>query len=210
MKKLQKLLLLLLVMSAVAPASAQLTAAKAFNEAPQSVFPLLDRNTRLDMIDYFNAGLKHESVNALDGGSIITALSPESMTIKMTDASRVQLFVVPAKNDTVIGVITTVATPVADSQLKLYSRRWKPLDPRKSFVAPLLADWMIDRGRQAEVEIEVPFMLVGYEFDPATATLTLVNNLGGFLSDDLFARLSPLMHKQLRYRWDGSRFTLMK
>ena len=36
-------------------AMAQLTARTAFAEAPSSVFPLLDKLTRLDMIDYFEA-----------------------------------------------------------------------------------------------------------------------------------------------------------
>ena len=37
-------------------ASARLTAAGAFADAPAPLFPLLDKNARLDMIDYFNSG----------------------------------------------------------------------------------------------------------------------------------------------------------
>ena len=35
----------------------QFTAADAFTSAPQNIFPLLDRNTRLDMVDYVKSGL---------------------------------------------------------------------------------------------------------------------------------------------------------
>lgn len=210
MKKFLRIIALPVIVALAPHASAQLTAVQAFNDAPQSVFPLLDKNTRLDMLDYFKADLQHESVNALDGGSKITSLEPASLSIKMTDASNVQLFVVPAANDTIIGVITTVLTPVADSSMKLYTRQWKPLDMRKAFKVPVLDDWMADKSRSAEVEMAVPFMLVGYLFDPATSTLTLNNNLKGFLSADTYAKIAPLMRDSLSYRWDGSKFAPVK
>ena len=190
-------------------AMAQLTARTAFAEAPSSVFPLLDKLTRLDMIDYFEAGSKVESVNALEGASAVTSLSDESLTVHLTDASDVQLFVVPtAKSDTIIGVITTVATPGHDSSLALYSGRWKRLDGL--FTAPKLADWLTDPRRSAEVEIVVPFMLTSYVYNPADKTLSLTNNLKGFLSDDIYSMVDGLVRPSLVYRWDGNRFVRQK
>ena len=190
-------------------AMAQLTARTAFAEAPSSVFPLLDKLTRLDMIDYFEAGSKVESVNALEGASAVTSLSDESLTVHLTDASDVQLFVVPtAKSDTVVGVITTVATPGHDSSLALYSGRWKRLDGL--FTAPKLADWLTDPRRSAEVEIVVPFILTSYVYNPADKTLTLTNNLKGFLSDDIYSMVDGLVRPLLVYRWDGNRFVRQK
>ena len=190
-------------------AMAQLTARTAFAEAPSSVFPLLDKLTRLDMIDYFEAGSKVESVNALEGASAVTSLSDESLTVHLTDASDVQLFVVPtAKSDTVIGVITTVATPGHDSSLALYSGRWKRLDGL--FTAPKLADWLTDPRRSAEVEIVVPFILTSYVYNPADKTLSLTNNLKGFLSDDIYSMVDGLVRPSLVYRWDGNRFVRQK
>ena len=184
-------------------------AAMAQLTAPSSVFPLLDKLTRLDMIDYFEAGSKVESVNALEGASAVTSLSDESLTVHLTDASDVQLFVVPtAKSDTVIGVITTVATPGHDSSLALYSGRWKRLDGL--FTAPKLADWLTDPRRSAEVEIVVPFILTSYVYNPADKTLTLTNNLKGFLSDDIYSMVDGLVRPSLIHRWDGNRFVRQK
>ena len=46
--------ILLAAVSILTAASAwALTASEAFTSAPRSVFPLLDNNTRLDMVDYF-------------------------------------------------------------------------------------------------------------------------------------------------------------
>lgn len=83
MKKL--LLTATLLLAGALGAMAQLTAADAFTSAPQNIFPLLDRNTRLDMVDYVKSGLSTPSQNSLQGRSAITEISPESLTVKMSD-----------------------------------------------------------------------------------------------------------------------------
>ena len=75
---------------AIAIGAASLTmcaqsAADLFTSAPQKIFPLLDRNTRLDMVDYFKNGMATPSQNQLDGRSAITEMTPESITVKMTE-----------------------------------------------------------------------------------------------------------------------------
>lgn len=66
MKAIKAIMSALLAVALFVPeANAQLTASKAFADAPASVFPLLNRNARLDMIDYFNGGMSTASTNAL-------------------------------------------------------------------------------------------------------------------------------------------------
>ncbi len=113
-------------------AYAQLNATNAFASAPQSVFPLLDKNARLDMIDYFASGSDTPSRNKLDGSSRISELNDYSVKIKMTDASDYQLAILPAGSDSLIAVISTVATPAHDSHISFYHRsRHKRLAERR-------------------------------------------------------------------------------
>lgn len=201
-------LTVLAVIAATFITQAQTPAAKAFADAPQSVFPLLDQSTRLDMIDYFNAGMSTQSANNLGGTSAILAIDPMSVKVKMTDASTGQLFLLPAAaGDTIVGVIRTVATPGHDSGLTLYTSAWKPVQPGKLFTAPVLKDWVTDVSHMADVEMVVPFMLTGYEYDPATSALTLTNNLESFLSKDIYEMVAPYMAGKLVYVWNGKRFT---
>lgn len=93
------------IISAAPSAQAQLTAAQAFVAAPRQVFPMLDNNARLDMIDYFNSGMATGTANSLKGKSRIAALSTLSMSISMTEASDYQLALLPAGSDTIIAVI---------------------------------------------------------------------------------------------------------
>lgn len=94
-----KSVILLIVAAAavalIAPsARASLTASKAFASAPQSVFPLLDTNTRLDMIDYYNSNLSTPSPNRLDGRSRITSLSDKVASIELTQASSCDVIII--------------------------------------------------------------------------------------------------------------------
>ena len=86
----KKYLLAIAIGAASLTMSAQ-SAADLFTSAPQKIFPLLDRNTRLDMVDYFKNGMATPSQNQLDGRSAITEMTPESITVKMTDSSAIQL-----------------------------------------------------------------------------------------------------------------------
>ena len=203
---------LLAAVSAVAGLSAPTTAAKAFSSAPRQVMPMLDTNTRLDMIDYFNSGMSTPSANNLNGSSVITALSPESVSIKLTDASRCQIAILPAAGDSVIAVITTVATPAPDSKMTLYTGDWSKNITAKSFSKPVLKDWLTPEGRKNidEVESLVPFLLISYEYNPDNRTLTLTNNTAQFLSDDIYTIVSPFLLPAITYRWDGKKFVQQK
>ena len=124
----QRLLAALLLLAVCSPAMmARLTAAGAFTDAPASLFPLLDRNTRLDMIDYYNSGSATASQNAMQGKSRIIALNPDDIKISMTDASSYQISLLPTGNDTIVAVIQTVATPAHAGHVNFYSRTWQEL-----------------------------------------------------------------------------------
>ncbi|MCM1517220.1 MAG: DUF3256 family protein [Pseudoflavonifractor sp.] len=204
------ILLLSAMLLTVMSASAQLTASRAFATAPASQFPLLDNTTRLDMIDYFNSGSSTASTNQLRGSSRITALSPESLTFKMTDASTYQIAVLPAGKDSLITVIETVAMPARDSRMSFYGRDWTPARA-VLFTAPSLRDWLTEAGRaQADmIEAMVPFLIVSYEYDPSTRVLTLTNNLSSFISPDDLS-VSEYFHPVLQFRWDGKRMSPLR
>ena len=205
------LALLLLLASGSQAMMARLTAAGAFTDAPASIFPLLDRNTRLDMIDYFNSGSATASQNAMQGKSRVTAMTPDDIRIAMTDASSYQISILPAGNDSIIAVIQTVATPAHDSHISFYSRSWQELKGNY-FTAPVMDEWLSESGKQndGEVAAMVPFMLAEYVYDPATATLSLTNNLREFLSPDVYQTVADYLRPSLSYRWDGKRMNKVK
>ncbi len=208
----KKYLLTLALMGAALTGMAQTSAADLFTSAPQNVFPLLDQNTRLDMVDYYKNGMSTPSQNSLDGRSLITEMTPASLTVKMTDSSAMQIMELKGSKGTVVALISTVATPGLDSNIKFFDSDWKPLPTESYFVKPGWKEWLTDSGRQNqdEVTMQVPFMLASYRIDPESGTLTLTNNLSHFLDKALYDDLSSYLRPQLVYLWNGKNYTLQK
>lgn len=208
----RKLLLSLLTLVCAMTAAAETPkAADLFADAPASVYPLLDRNTRLDMIDYVTNNMSTPSSNLLEGQSVITELTPETVKVKMTDSSTSQLAVLPTKGgDVIVAVISTVATPGLDSTISFYSPSWSQLQTAPLFTKPGWKDWIVQGGDMATVMSMTPFMLASYVYDPATRTLTLTNNLSSFLDEDVYETISSSLHPEITYTWDGKKFNKSK
>jgi len=186
-----------------------------FASAPRTVFPLLDTNTRLDMIDYFRNGMSTPSQNALEGKSQITELTSDYMNVKMTDSSSSQLVLLKDGKRMLVVLINTVATPGLDSTMKFYmydpdDGQWGAQVVKGYFNKPGWKEWLTSEGRshQDEVEMQVPFMLVSYKYEPATGELVLSNNLSKFLDKDVYDSISSYLHPRLVYVWTGSKFAL--
>lgn len=191
---------------------ARTTAAGAFQNAPASVFPMLDRNARLDMIDYFNSGSSTPTRNQLNGRSRITAMDSDAVTIEMTDASVYRIVLLPGKqqSDTLFALIRTVVLPAHDSDMMFYDSQWHPLSDSKAFVAPDMADWLLPKADKELVAGTVPFMFAEYSYDVASSTLTVDNRLADFLSDDDWKKVGPMLRERIEYVWIPSKAAFRK
>lgn len=189
----------------------QLTAEKCFLEAPTTILHYIDRGTRLDMIDYFKSGSDKASANAFGNESRITSLDPQSVVVDIDNGVECQFFVLDTRGKKpLIGVIFTLDTPIADSDLSIYTSRWEREE--KAFAAPKLADWLTSAGKKQRKQVEeaIPFIMASYVYDPATLTLTITNNTADYFCEaDAPAELALLKDK-LAYKWNGHKFTLLK
>lgn len=209
-RSLGKALLAVAVMAATAAGlQAQTTAAQVFANAPDEVFPLLDKNTRLDMIDYYNSGMTTASGNNVNGKSRITRLTPQALDIEMSAASDYQLSLIPMAGDSLVALIVTVKSPAPDSRIDFYDSGWHHMADGKYFAKPSMTDWLTDEGRKnaADVDAFVPFLLVSYSYSPETGLLTLTNNTKEFLSPDIYEMVGGYLKPQLVYKWNGKKFS---
>lgn len=110
-------------------ADARLTARQAFEEAPNSVLPLLAKSQRLDMADYFEAGMTSTTVkNRLDGDARITEMTERTLTAELGEGILLQVELLTAKNDTIMAWSETLATPEPDTEVRFFTRSWQPVD----------------------------------------------------------------------------------
>lgn len=191
--------------------AAGVTPAAVFADAPAAVFPTIDRMTRLDMLDYFNSGSDKPSKNALAGNARVLSLSDSQITVETSGAQTVEISLLPQKSDTLLVVVTTIKTPVADSSVDVYTSAWKPAGTGR-FTAPGLEQWMLPEAKDQKEDLEnlYPFTLTSATFDPQTGVLTLTNNLGEYLPEIESKGREKLLRSSLSYRWNGKRFDPIK
>lgn len=189
------------------------TAAEFFVSAPLSVFPTIDRMTRLDMIDYFEAGSTKPSRNIAGGECRVLSVSPESITFSSSDVSEYTLSLLPSKKangQPIIMVVRTLKTPAEDSSAKFYSANWQELDG--IFEVPVLNDWLNKAGKQQKKDVEnaVPFVLAKMVYTPDNQTVTITNNIGDYLPEESLGVARESLQKQLTFRWNGHKFVALK
>ena len=111
-----------------------------FRQMPDSLMPYLTQNNRLDFIDFIDSDMKAEVTNMMGGVSEMTALTDDSLSIRMSDALRVDMLLldldVPV--DTIRQVVVFVETFLTDSIYgesvsKTYSVDWQPVTKALSF-----------------------------------------------------------------------------
>jgi len=203
-----RLLSLILALAALLPCSAR-SVADFFVVAPNEAVPLLNDGARTDMLAYYRSGLSTATGNVLEGKSRITSLDSLSLTAQLSEASELQVAILPNRGDTIIAFIETVASPAKDSSLRLYrAADWQPLPD----VALPDIDDFIPRAKKKELATtELPsIFFIGIDYDPAQGLFLIRNN-----SFDNYPRgqrpaAADLMDVVQAYRFDGRKLVRVK
>ena len=110
------------------------TMSELFKAMPDSLLPYLTTNNRLDMLDFMEAKMKAEVTNLLDGKSEMTALTHDSLSIRMNGVLRIDMKVVrvaePIDSSTqVIRVVRTYTLNENQTEriADVYSSVWRKL-----------------------------------------------------------------------------------
>lgn len=180
------------------------TAADFFVSAPDEVLPLLPQNTRLDMLDYFSSGLATPSPNATRGRARIMLNEPAKLQAELSRDSNIQIALFPAEKDTVVAVIETVLTPVADSSVSFYDTSWNLLALTMPSLTPL--DFVPESLKKEAAEAELPDVVFGrIDFSPETGYLTVNNTTAGYYAEQDRPGGLALMNTSIQYALRGNR-----
>lgn len=183
-----------------------------FISEPDSLFALIDKTTRMDMVDYYRSGKKIDAANRLDGTSRIVELSDKYMKIKMSEASDIEMRIEMSGNsDTVIVVSKTLHNPSPDSELMFFNRYWEPLNPETYFSAPVVADFMenVSGNEKDRLLSLVEYPLISFGFDESGDLIARVS-LGDYMIKENYEQLKPFLKDKIVYRWNGKKYKQVK
>ncbi len=202
MNKLSLCILLLLALPTANIASAR-EVSSYFVAAPADAMPIISTTARLDMIDYFRSGLDTPTNNELRGRSRITAMSATSMDIEVSKSASVQMALVSVKKDTIIAVIETVKTPVADSHVRFFSTDWKEI----ATAMPDYTAFITKDNRKQAKGCDAPDMtFTTVRFDPDTNTFIFTDTSRDYYPDVDTPEIIKLMQSEIRMTFDGKKF----
>lgn len=154
-----------------------------FMNLPERVSPLLNRQMKFEMLEYFKAEHADSVKNKLYGNSVITSRDTLNQTLSLSTSSasnmQIKLFVEPEKSYT-IGIIETIYHPIESSALSFYDAQWNKLNI--DFQEPLLSDWIskdLLNNRSVDLnwlkKIDEPSYLA-MRFEDVSPTLEVTNN----------------------------------
>ena len=122
MRRIITVLTLCMALSLSASAGDGITLRDAFRQMPDSVMPTLTQNNRLDCLDFLDAGMKAEVRNRLGGTSVMTALAPDSLSLQVSPAMRVDMLLL-----TLAEPIDTVDQVIVVGETFYFTPTWQPI-----------------------------------------------------------------------------------
>lgn len=189
---------------------------RAFVEYPSVMLDLLKRNTRLDMLDYYDIDSLYSAPNAMEGLSRLVSVTDNYLKVQLTPVTTLQLKVLKMKNnsDIVVSVYTIGDDNHApDSDLKVFDSNMRELNPKKYFRIPDVSDFF-DVGKEGknvmkEINRLVPFPTIEYSLSGGDADLSARLTVGAFMGKEDYETISRYETPGgLIYQWDGSKFRL--
>lgn len=201
---------LLFIIMLLCGASSQMRAQEMrtiFLVAPDSIFPLLSKSYRADLVDYIDAGMTAKVTNSLDGTSILEELAPDYMRLAVTASSTMQLKQLPFEGDTIICVVKTVKAEAADSRICFYDKAWNRLDGQLMFSQPSVGDFFVSVADADAWSDVCDIYLVSLTLSAGDNTLVAEYTMPAYMNVDDAKKVKPLLRK-LTYRWDGECFVI--
>lgn len=184
------------------------TAADFFLDMPNKHLPLLDRNTRLDMLDYFNAGLETASKTGLGGQARILSNHPARLLLQVSRDATVEIALVKAANDTLVALIETVKTPIHDSSVTVMNKDFS--NPR-SIPMPDVALMAGKANAKILKSLTMPEMVfISASFDPANNSFIFTDNTAEYYPASELPEAARLMRKQVHGVLKNDRFIEQK
>lgn len=148
------------------------------SDAAEKVLPYVDRTNRLDMVDYYNAGLFTPRQDAYYSDDISLVLL-DSRTMRLKDPTMTidVTMVTPENSDTLIVVVETLPLRGGESTVRVYTADGEQV--KNAIKMPTYSDWLeADIAKtlsESALLADVPFVTATAKVDHTTGTLTFSN-----------------------------------
>ena len=191
-----------------------LTSRSVFLNLPLKNMEILSRSTRLDMLDYIDIDSIWKAPNAMEGLSYITKITPDYLNLQLTPVSTFTIKVLRPVGNPLAACVYTIGGEgrSADSQIMFFGTDVKELPASRFFRMPDLREFFTFPDKKTEKEILqlVPFPTVELRLSEDSPVLTARLTVGEYMLQEDYEKVKPYMKKEIRFDWNGKKYTLVK
>ena len=177
-----------------------------FTAIPDAVMPLLDHNSRLDMLDLYNCKMKASVGNDLNGESCLLQKDSTHVLVRTSSASTFEMRLLPLEKDTIYACLRTVAMPKEYSQLQFLHTDWSKTKVKQPENVTFERCWQptdslsIDRIEELRLLLQPVFFVMHWETASAgEPCLVCQVSTKGLMKDDEKDAVRCL--RPLKYIW---------
>lgn len=197
--------------------TAGFTASRAFISLDAPGIELLNRSSRLDLLDYMAADTLQTVYNSLDGETKLSRpLTSDYLKVQLTPVSTMTFRILPGKKENVLVTVYTLGggSDAADSDVRFYDPAMTELKRDKYFKHARLENFLTKEGRnhkekQSLLDL-IPFPTVEYRLSPDNTSLTARLTVEGYLTQEDYEKVKPYLVPEIVYLWTGKNYELKK
>lgn len=120
-----------------------------YAEAPDSIFPLLTQNNRLDQIDFSENNMQAVIKNKFEDHSELLVLNDKYLKLKLSEHCVVEMRLL---SDSTFCMVETFSAPAPDSRIRFFDTSWNELS--QAIERPSVEDFLSD-----DIDIDVRLSL---------------------------------------------------
>lgn len=174
---------------------------------PDSLISYLDKNKRIEMVDYIDMKVRADVKNSLEGSSVMDTLTHDFLQVTLNEACTLQMRILPTENgDTVFCLTKTLRGPLAESETSIYDQDWqkiKALDFSSQELIDKPDTMSATTFEELKKIMDVPIIEAQLSIDSPTLTLHL-SALN--LSKEENEKIRPLLSPRTLL-WNGKELT---
>ena len=205
-QKMKKFYLILLIVVACLQLQAK-SMREMWLTMPDSIVPYLNKNLRLELVDYMGMKVKSEVKNLLRGITVMDTLTANYASLTINETLKMQLRLLPiTKGDTILCMVKTFNGPLPESEIAFFTSRWYRLEypsiDLQSFVSSLVVkpDTM-SQHRFNELKNKIEAVMVEASLSDKDDELTIRPTVPLLARGEKKTVDTILMQRKLK--WDG-------
>ncbi|MBP5570262.1 MAG: DUF3256 family protein [Prevotella sp.] len=216
----KRLNIIILLVCAPILVGAQISLRDVWLSMPDGMIPYLNKNLRLEHLDFVDMGVKSEVNHQLNGVSVMDTLTADYTHITLSKSSSLELRLLPVNDSTkIICVVRTFKAPAEESEIRFYDTDWNLLtddyglekikNQDNTDTEFLLSSFVqrpdtLSTERFEELCKLIEPVMVSASFDVAEPVLTFRLSVPLAVPDDR-EQLKSILRPR-RFKWDGKVF----